>query len=406
MRDPKDSLRHRSAVSSPSISRTPSYASHLDPSPPPTSSSHVALIIGEQQQQQQSQQSTQHQHIIGNNSIHYSSDIDDLETGGTETINNDKHNKTSTTSGSSFSIFSSPTRKPLHLGPTLPLTDPNTNSNNTGGGGGGGLFGGVLRRRSSPVKQSSFTKSSKTLVESDSPRTDKKNMHHHHQQQLYQPAVAVPDSMYRHYYYNHQQQRKQDSACSLRSCCHGCMYFSIVGMSFLLFVGILVDQQPLYLQGVRPKQCGGSGNNNNNSNANNKACANTAINYVTSGARLPIASTAYKTAIAYFITILICIMFLYDPLNIIQTRIRRRQYHDIPDAATANAPRSGGSSHTNISIHMGDAASSSGTAAYEYEPNLMYEVSSRVAPIINRIRRWRYAASGGGANNYNKAKKR
>mmetsp|Transcript_13949 Transcript_13949/g.21748 ORF Transcript_13949/g.21748 Transcript_13949/m.21748 type:complete len:397 (+) Transcript_13949:384-1574(+) len=396
MRDAQD-LRHRGTIaSSPSISRTPSYGSHLEDLQQDPSSTHVSLNIDDhhsnnnEQQQQQQQQQQQH-------TPSYSSNLDDLETGGTVTIldNNDNNDNNFNSS------FQSPTRTPLHIGGTTTTT---TTDNIDSGGSLQSLLGGLRRRSTTPKKSTDNTSKSSTYL-SNSPLQHRNPKMFQPQKPLYEPALAVPDSMYRQYYYNQQgKHNKNDTnCCQLESCCRGCAYFSTVALSFMMFVGFLVDQQPLYLQGVRPRQCGGGGGGtNNNDNSNTKACANTAINYVTSGTRLPMASTAYKTAIAYFLTLLICMVFLYDPFNIIQTRIRRRQYHDIPDAnfTNATAPGSGG-----LPIHMAQDSN-----AYGYygttSDGVLHDLVGKIGQVVNRLKRWMYRSTGSSNLSHNKAKKR
>jgi len=103
------------------------------------------------------------------------------------------------------------------------------------------------------------------------------------------PALAVPDKYYKDCVLlggSHKSKKEDTNYCDGPSCCRGCALYSLVGVLFLLIVGAMIDRQPLYIRGVRPKShCRYS------QNAKDSSCANV-INYVTSGERLPAASTA------------------------------------------------------------------------------------------------------------------
>jgi hypothetical protein len=134
----------------------------------------------------------------------------------------------------------------------------------------------------------------------------------------------IPDSSYQDYLKGRSLKRKRSSPVDKICFAKFCALFSWVGILFLLFVGIMIDTQPMYIQGVLIK--------NVQYGDNNKAQA---FYDLSQSERLPTASTAYCTAFVYFLTGCASLAYAYNFQFWFNSR--RRQYHDIPDAdATAH----------------------------------------------------------------------
>mmetsp|Transcript_23683 Transcript_23683/g.25294 ORF Transcript_23683/g.25294 Transcript_23683/m.25294 type:complete len:344 (+) Transcript_23683:271-1302(+) len=95
-------------------------------------------------------------------------------------------------------------------------------------------------------------------------------------------------------------------------------YFSLVGFLFLTFVGILIDTQPMFLQGVMPKHV-------RYSSGKSQTFYATDIKD-----RLEPATHAYHGAILYLLTALICLGYANN-VNWFLFRKRWQQYRDIDD---------------------------------------------------------------------------
>jgi hypothetical protein len=135
------------------------------------------------------------------------------------------------------------------------------------------------------------------------------------------PSLApafIPDSKYQAYLLGRSKQKRTsaiDKICMAKFCAH----FSIIAAMFLIFVGILIDRQPMYLQGILPKH----------------------IQYTTGDRkpqvffatdipdRLEQASHAYRAAFLYFLTACLSLGYAYNAQWWFKSKWHN--YHDIPD---------------------------------------------------------------------------
>jgi hypothetical protein len=145
----------------------------------------------------------------------------------------------------------------------------------------------------------------------------------------------VADKDYKSYILGEQGRKRQRPIFTDTCFAHSCAGFSLVGVIFLLFVGILLDRQPLYIQGSLPIQL--------KQNDRGKYV----IQYlIPTDERLDCAKTAYRTALAYLLTFALCQAYLHR--DWIQSRIRRGEYQDIPDHASTLPSHQEGSTSTPV----------------------------------------------------------
>lgn len=151
----------------------------------------------------------------------------------------------------------------------------------------------------------------------------------------------VPDNKYKLFVQGQSTRRKKPSLNhdSLAQTCSG---FSFIGVLFLVFAGILIDRQPLYLRGVLPAQVV-------QDNENGKFVMQVLLN---SQQRLPAARVAYQAALIYALTMLACIY--YSHRGWIQSQLYRRKnrYQDIPDLNNNNSTTIDAA--TTLSLHDND----------------------------------------------------
>ena len=98
---------------------------------------------------------------------------------------------------------------------------------------------------------------------------------------------------------------------------------------FMVFVGILIDFQPMFIPGILPKHV-------QYTTGDRKP----QVFYATSiSDRLEPASHAYRAAFAYFITALLCLGYAYNALpGGYWFKTHWQHYDDIPDAADSTVP--------------------------------------------------------------------
>ena len=143
------------------------------------------------------------------------------------------------------------------------------------------------------------------------------------------PAI-IPDSNYQAYLLGVRSKKKQTSFIDKICFAKFCAFFSWIAIMFLIFIGILIDTQPIYIQGVLPKH------EQYDEDGNGKK--QVFYDFGSSSDRLPTASRAYQTAFFYFLTGCISLGYAYNFQWWLKSRLG--QYHDIPDAATAAADSS------------------------------------------------------------------
>jgi hypothetical protein len=220
----------------------------------------------------------------------------------------------------------------------------------------------------------------------------------------------VPDARYHEYVLGRlgQQQRKSNSMLMTKACCaQTCALFSGVAVCFLLWIGILLDTQPLYIPGTlqdftvqstvtyaksssSSSRRGGGGGTGSGANRS-KAIPYTRprIQFLIPGptsARLAIATTAYQSALAYFVTMLVSLYCLDPtPVHRVWQRVRRQcwgRYEDIPEVRPATSPDF---HRPTYSTKSGDLFGGPLLPQHHqrgaYQPGLWHQT-------INRIKRW------------------
>lgn len=136
--------------------------------------------------------------------------------------------------------------------------------------------------------------------------------------------LHVPDKRYQEFLLGTRKRRRRPLLS--RTCCANfCTGFSVVAVCFLVFVGIILDTQPLYIKGVLPKQIVQIEGQNKPS---------TRYTIETEG-RLPMASSAYHAALFYVFIILVCFYMKHPRLFHPALRHKASQYEDIPDDASS-----------------------------------------------------------------------
>lgn len=207
---------------------------------------------------------------------------------------------------------------------------------------------------------------------------------------VFRTPLHVPDSEYEAYLLG-KSRRKDLSIITKKCCATTCAGFSAVGVAFLLFIGILLDKQPLFIPGTLPELVVQSTFQYKNNDGDEVVTyTKPVIQYLVPGPadeRLPIASTAYKAAAAYLCT-LVASLYVLDPTRFqfitrffVKHILRRSQsssgsgnilfqYSDIPDLYD-NLP----------SFSNSDVRSSS------YQPGLWNRTTGRVKRWL-AVRGW------------------
>jgi len=160
---------------------------------------------------------------------------------------------------------------------------------------------------------------------------------------VFRTPLHVPDCEYEAYLLG--LPRRKDTSIITKPCCASiCAGFSLIGMLFLLFIGILLDKQPLYIPGTLPELVVQSTFQYKNNDGDEVITyTKPVIQYLVPGPadeRLPIASTAYQAAAAYFVTF-VASLYVLDPTRFafltklfVTRHLRRRsrdQYESLPD---------------------------------------------------------------------------
>jgi len=147
----------------------------------------------------------------------------------------------------------------------------------------------------------------------------------------FRKALHVPDSQYRQFL-QESSGRKPPSVINPICCANLCAGFSCVGLIFMVFIGILLDTQPLFIAGTLPSAL--------KENDNGKSST---IYFVTAE-RLPAATHAYQASYAYAVTMVVCLIYVY--YERLQSMVRRRSYQDVPDATSLTTTTPGSSAST------------------------------------------------------------
>jgi hypothetical protein len=140
----------------------------------------------------------------------------------------------------------------------------------------------------------------------------------------------IPDSRYQAYKLGRPYQSKKEKSMFDKVCmAKFCAFFSMIGVMFMVFVGILIDVQPMFIPGILPKHV-------QYTTGDRKP----QVFYATSiSDRLDPASHAYRAALGYLITALLCLGYAYNALpGGYWFKTRWQNYQDIPDVADSTVP--------------------------------------------------------------------
>jgi hypothetical protein len=184
-------------------------------------------------------------------------------------------------------------------------------------------------------------------------------------------ALHVPDSSYQAYLLGKSTKRKTnlvDTIC----CAKFCAIFSWVAVMFLVFIGVLLDTQPLYIKGTLPQHI--------QYTSGKKPQIFYAVTY---SERLPTASIAYQAAFVYLITALFSLAYAYNWFWWIKSRWR--QYNDIPDNNEDSYSHADSTIPTFHTTADGDLPYSP-TQAYQYRNRVRVQVKTWLFKAVNRIR--------------------
>jgi len=134
---------------------------------------------------------------------------------------------------------------------------------------------------------------------------------------------TVPDSSYQAYLKGQSFKKKKGSFVDGICFAKFCACFSAVAIMFFIFVGIIIDVQPMYLQGILIKH--------EQYNENQKMQK---FFDLSQAERLDTARHAYQAAFFYFLTVCACLAYAYNFQFYFNSRMG--QYQDVPDADTSN----------------------------------------------------------------------
>jgi hypothetical protein len=169
---------------------------------------------------------------------------------------------------------------------------------------------------------------------------------------VFRTPLHVPDSEYGAYLLG-RNGRKETSIVTKQCCATACAGFSAVGVVFLLFIGILLDTQPLYIPGTLPELVVQSTFQYKNSDGDEVITyTKPVIQYLVPGPsdeRLPIAATAYKAALAYFCTLVAC-LYVRDPTRFhwLTRWLARHVGRRIPGSSSSSSSSSAVFEYTDI----------------------------------------------------------
>jgi hypothetical protein len=165
----------------------------------------------------------------------------------------------------------------------------------------------------------------------------------------------IPDSSYQAYLLGKRKKKKRNSFIDKICFAKFCATFSWIAIVFFVFIGILIDTQPLFIQGVldRHEEYG----------ENQKV----QVFYdLSQSERLPAASHAYQAAFFYFLIGCASLAYAYNLHWWFKTR--KWQYRDIPDAESKTPTFHANSGESEL------PTSSPAMKAYQYD----YGVGSRI----------------------------
>mmetsp|Transcript_27796 Transcript_27796/g.67635 ORF Transcript_27796/g.67635 Transcript_27796/m.67635 type:complete len:314 (-) Transcript_27796:1614-2555(-) len=179
---------------------------------------------------------------------------------------------------------------------------------------------------------------------------------------------AVPDSSYQAYLKGQSFKKKKGSFVDGICFAKFCAFFSVVAIMFFIFVGIIIDVQPMYLQGILIKH--------EQYNENQKMQT---FYDLTQAERLDTARHAYQAAFFYFLTVCACLAYAYNFNFYFNSRMG--QYHDVPDADTTNGNFGTASSKGGLPMF-----NSHTMQAYQYDDSIGSRVWNMATLTTNRVR--------------------
>lgn len=178
----------------------------------------------------------------------------------------------------------------------------------------------------------------------------------------------IPDSSYQAYLKGQSFKKKKGSFVDGICFAKFCACFSVVAIMFFIFVGIIIDVQPLYLQGILIKH--------QQYNENQKM---ETYYDLTQAERLDSARHAYQAAFFYFLTVCACLAYAYNFNFYFNSRMG--QYHEVPDADTGNGAF--GNSKSNGGLPMFNHHT---MQAYKYEDGIGSRVWNMTTRTTHRLR--------------------
>jgi hypothetical protein len=183
-------------------------------------------------------------------------------------------------------------------------------------------------------------------------------------------ALHVPDSSYHAYLLGKSNKRKHNLV-DVICCAKFCAFFSWIAVMFLVFIGILLDTQPLYIKGTLPQHI--------QYTSGKKPQIFYAVTY---SERLQTASNAYQAAFVYLVTGLFSLAYAYNWFWWIKSRWR--QYNDIPDNADSYSSHADSTIPTFHTTADGDLPYSP-TQAYQYHNRVRAQVKIWFFKTVARL---------------------
>ena len=188
----------------------------------------------------------------------------------------------------------------------------------------------------------------------------------------------IPDKKYEAYLLGRSTRGQQRPPVDPICCSKFCAAFSFVAVAFLVFIGILLDTQPIMIKGVLPE-------NVQYTDGTKKIQK---FYTTTPSERLTPASHAYQAAFIYLLTGLISLGYAYNARWWFQTRVWS-SYTDIPDAdstiPTFHQPASETMHPGHDLLHPATSSTFvSPTEAYNYNRNLPAKAAQFASLAWNR----------------------
>jgi hypothetical protein len=184
--------------------------------------------------------------------------------------------------------------------------------------------------------------------------------------------AGIPDSSYQAYLMGRPLKKKREAVVDKICFAKFCAGFSWVAVMFLVFVGILLDTQPIFIQGALPQHVQFTTGDRKQQ----------VFYSISPSERLAPASHAYQAAFGYFLTGCLSLAYAYNWGWWIKTRMWTG-HHDIPDADS-----------TIPTFHYNDEGdilpttmpSSPMMRAYQYNNRLSARIWEKISLTMNRMR--------------------